>query len=134
MAKKKRKKAKPKIELTPEEKAVPVQEAKPVISETPVIGGEQATAPPGPEPIRPPTMSRSIDEIPTTPTPEEIGPATEPKPVELSSPVICAGCKATVDSSTVRACINPECPRNLVFCPFCAKADTCHKCGKALGK
>ena len=76
---------------------------------------------------RPPTMPRSIDEIPTIPSPEV---TKEPAPVEPAAPVTCSGCKATVDSATVTPCL--ICPRSLVFCPACAKPGTCHKCGKKL--
>ena len=131
---KKKKKAKPKIELTPEEKAVPVQEAKPELSETPVIEGEQATAPVGNamtadlgEAVTADLGKAMTTDIPTTPRPEVV---KEPEPVELSVPVICAGCKATVESDTTRAC--PHCSGSLVFCPTCAKPGSCHKCGKAL--
>ncbi len=176
MAKKrKKKKAKPKIELTPEEKAVPVEEVK--LSETPVIDGQQANADVG-EPTtpagvltgkdpeqgtvdktteeapkvtpptvveleklptkikmpaeltnRPPTMPRSIEEMPTVPRPEV---TKEPAPVESAEPVTCAGCKMIVEADTTEACINPECKGSLAYCPDCAKAGTCHKCGKNL--
>ena len=105
-----------------------------VLSETPVVGGEQSTAPVrNDEQGTPPTLPHEAmtSDIQTISIPEV---KKEPEPIEPAHPVICAGCKATVDSSTTRACINPKCPRGLVFCPACAKADTCHKCGKALSK
>lgn len=124
--------------------------AEPELSETPVIEGEQATAPvptakltitPGgdspAEPLRddeqgtPPTKPHEpmTTDIPTTQRPEVI---KEPEPTPISVPVICSGCKATVESSTTRAC--PHCSGSLVFCLNCAKPGSCHKCGKALSK
>ena len=119
------------------------------LSETPVIDEQQANAPAAnltvevtategavsqAEPIeseikRPATMPRNIDEIPTTQRPVV---EKKPPPTPPAVPVVCAGCKATVDASTTRAC--PRCPGSLVFCPTCAKPGTCHKCGKGLSK
>jgi len=118
-----------------------IKSDEPVISETPVIGGEQATADiierPNPVPARndeqgtPPTIPHEAmtSDIQTISIPEV---KKEPEPIVPSHPVICAGCKATVSSSTTRACIN--CKGSLVFCPLCATAGSCHKCGKALSK
>ncbi len=144
---KKKKKAKPKIEQV---------NTEPELSETPVIGGEQAgiqpkTEQPNTEPkievkeekppveakrpeskpaeTRPPAMPRSIEEMPTIPRPEV---EPKPEPIEPGYPVTCSGCKMIVDSSTVMPCLNPDCKGSLVFCPDCAKAKTCHKCGKKL--
>ena len=131
-----------------------------ILSETPVVGGEQSTAPvvaelgkmtanvnvsdemaavlrPETAKVRndeqgtPPTLPREAMtlDMPTISRPEV---KKEPEPIVPAHPVICAGCKMIVDSGTVRACLN--CKGSLVFCPACAKADTCHKCGKALSK
>lgn len=142
MAKKrKKKKAKPKIEQV---------KTEPELSETPVIKDGQATAPipkatidvtimPGAEsqaepvpetdeskPDLPsPRMPRSINDIPVTKRPKV---EPEPEPIEPTTPAICAGCKATIESGTMRHC--PRC--NLYFCPTCAGPGSCHKCGKAL--
>ena len=142
MAKKrKKKKAKPKIEqvktepeLTLEEKAVPVQEAKPEQSETPVVKDEQATAP-VPEtdeskPDLPSPKSGAIPPMSEWPIVKRPVVEKEPEPVEVVVPVICAGCKSTVESDTTRACLH--CSGSLVFCLTCAKPGTCHKCGKGL--
>jgi hypothetical protein len=112
----------------------------PVISETPVIDGEQATAPiPGEvakdlnaiaDILDPPVQHEAMTlDIPAAPRPEV---EAEPEPLPITDPVICAGCKSIVDISTTRACLS--CPRNMVFCPNCAKPGTCHKCGKGLSK
>lgn len=158
----KKKKAKPKIELTPKEEDAPAEEVKPELSETPVVGGEQANAPAEPTVIPPllpddkivaeatvdkkdetapkvttpdestiphGNLPKSVEEFPTIPRPEiEKG----PEPAEPNNPVTCSGCKVIVDSATVRPCINPGCPKSLVYCPSCAKPGTCHKCGMKL--
>lgn len=75
----------------------------------------------------PARMPATMADIPVTPRPVV---EKEPEPVEPIAPVICAGCKATVESDTTRACL--DCTGSLVFCPTCAKPGTCHKCGKGL--
>ena len=154
MAKKrKKKKAKPKIEqvktepeLTLEEKAVPVQEAKPEQSETPIIEGKQATAPvPETDESKPDLPSPKsgaippISEWPTIERPKIVQKEpwrhnASPPPPGPVAPGICAGCKRIVESDTTRACLNPDCKGSLVFCPACAKPGSCHKCGKSLEK
>ena len=86
----------------------------PELSETPVIEGEQATAI-----IEPPPIERTDAGV-------------QVAKLEPTEQVICAGCKRIVDSSTVMPCLNPDCKGSLVFCPMCASAKTCHKCGKKL--
>ena len=72
-------------------------------------------------------MPRSIDEIPLAKRPVV---EKEPEPVPPSRPVICAGCKATVELSTTKLC--PYCKGSLRYCRMCAKPGSCHKCGKTL--
>ncbi|KKN58286.1 hypothetical protein LCGC14_0553660 [marine sediment metagenome] len=116
--KRKKKKTTPKIELTPEEKVVVpdpfalTQDGLDDMGE--IISEEDAT----PE----------LSETPVIDNQQANADVTEPLPPSV--PVTCSGCKATVDSSTVTPCL--ICPRSLVFCPACAKAKTCHKCGKKL--
>ncbi len=71
------------------------------------------------------------DEQPTAPVPEtdELKPDL-PSSAEPTVTVTCSGCKGIVDLATVMPCL--ICPRSLVYCPACAKAKTCHKCGKKL--
>lgn len=162
MAKKrKKKKAKPKIEQIEEkseESETPVIEGEQAGIQpekgTPDIGPKNEVQPPeegekpeskptnGPvdkteetapkvtppdETPKPTRMPTSIDDIPVTKRPVV---AKEPEYVEPAHPVTCSGCKAIVDSSTIVPCL--LCPKSLVYCPACAKAGTCHKCGKKL--
>ncbi len=109
---------KPVIEQT-EETATAETVETPELSETPVIEDEQATAP--------------VEEAsPETDEPKPDLPSPTAEPAETAVPVICAGCKMIVDSDTTEACLNPDCKGSLVFCPMCASAKTCHKCGKKL--
>ncbi len=125
MSKKRKKKAKPKIEQV---------KTEPELSETPVIGDKQAGIQPGKE--HPETELKT--EVPSEKPPieaentESKSTVDKSEPVESAAPVICAGCKMIVDSDTTEACLNPDCKGSLVFCPDCAKAGTCHKCGKNL--
>ena len=148
--KKAKKKSKPGIVISKDAPQDSVTNTGPELSETPVIDGEQATAPAireiatigdppavertaevaqtvKPEAHKP--MPRSMGDIKTTQRPVV---EKEPEPEPIVGPVICAGCKATVSSDTVRACL--RCKGSLVFCPTCAKPGSCHKCGKALNK
>jgi hypothetical protein len=135
MAKKKKKKAKPVIKQV---------ETGPELSETPVIDGEQVTAPAevivpkevpelpsvgdGMKPVIPHgNLPKSVDEFPTIPRPEV---ESDPEPAEPDNPITCSGCKAVVDSATVKPCLT--CPKSLKYCPACAKAGTCHRCGQKL--
>ncbi len=153
MAKKrKKKKAKPKIEQVKTEPELSEEIASDKIfsekkdgkisvllpkseqSETPIIEDEQATAP-IPEtdeskPDLPSPKSGAIPPMSEWPIVKRPVVEKEPEPVEVVVPVICAGCKSTVESDTTRACLH--CSGSLVFCLTCAKPGTCHKCGKGL--
>lgn len=53
----------------------------------------------------------------------------EPPPSPPSNPVVCMGCKGIYDSSIMKVC---SCKGNPAYCPACAEAGTCHRCGKKL--
>ena len=130
---------------------------KPVIkaelSETPVIDGEQVNAPveadvpsvqtvpvspsQATQTVKPGHMPRTLADIPTEkrPTVKQKDPwrfNDSPPPAGPPRPVTCAACKGTYSFDTVTPCL--LCKGSLVFCPSCAKAGTCHKCGKDLSK
>jgi len=80
--------------------------------------------------LKKPKVAPTID-VTITPGAES---QAEPIP-EPPNPIVfiaCSGCKRMVEPDMTRAC--PYCPDNRVFCPNCAKAGTCHKCGEALSK
>jgi hypothetical protein len=91
--------------------------SEPELTETPVIGGEQAT-------LEIPELTVAVTQTP--------GATSQAEPVEPTTPVTCSGCKAIVDLDKTTPCLNPDCPKSLVFCPACAKPNTCHKCGQKL--
>ena len=72
-------------------------------------------------------MPRSWADVKTTKRPVV---EKEPEPVPPEVPVICAGCKRTVELSTTRKCA--YCKGGLRYCEVCAKPGSCHKCGKTL--
>lgn len=96
-------------------------ETKSVLSETPVIGGEQVNAPPRVGAIP------AIKDMPVIPRPAI---AKEPPIPVPTVPVICMGCKGTYDLDIMRIC--HKCKGTLAYCPACAEAGTCHRCGKEL--
>jgi hypothetical protein len=111
-----KKKKKAKVTFTSEDFSKTDDKISNMLSETPVIEGEQATV-----------GEAMTADIPTTPRPEV---EPEPEYVEPTQPVICAGCKSTVEVDTTKMCL--ICSGSLRFCPTCAKPGSCHQCGKGL--
>jgi hypothetical protein len=74
-----------------------------------------------------PESMRNVEEMPVISRPVVEKPPPYQPP---SEPVICSGCKSTVEKSMTVLCKN--CKGSLRYCPMCAKPNSCHKCGQIL--